>query len=62
MERRLLTHAELMAKVAAIDPLLIRAMDDVDNTLLEDFAAMSMAERIEWASATAQDLQQLKKV
>ncbi len=61
MERRLLTHAELMAKIADIDPLLIRAMDDVDETLLADFAALSMAERIEWASAISHDLELLKK-
>ena len=50
-----------MAKIADIDPLLIRAMDDVDETLLADFAALSMAERIEWASAISHDLELLKK-
>ncbi len=50
------TYSELKQKLQKIDPLLVEAIDDVDETLIEEFAALSLIERIRWASDGATTL------
>ncbi|MBN2525593.1 MAG: hypothetical protein JXR76_04305 [Deltaproteobacteria bacterium] len=50
-----------MKMVAAVDPLLVEAVNDVDTTLLDEFQKLSFAQKIEWASQSAEALSRFKK-
>jgi hypothetical protein len=60
METRTLTHDELLKKLEKLDPLLVAAIDEVDESLLTEFRTLSLEEKIERASLTAADLKQFK--
>ena len=49
-------YARLLDNLRAIDPLIVEAVDDVDETLLEEFKKLSFDERIARASETRQTL------
>jgi hypothetical protein len=61
VEEREPTFAELLERVAAVDPLLVEAMADVDTSLLEEFAKLSFEEKITWAVRAAEGARGFRK-
>ena len=59
MIKALLSHEELVEKIRKINPLLIQAIDDVDDTLLAEFQQLTIAERILRASETGDALESI---
>ncbi|MDJ0767054.1 MAG: hypothetical protein QNJ97_29030 [Myxococcota bacterium] len=48
-----LRYKQLIEKIEALDPLLVRAIDEVDETLIDEFKALSIDEKIRRASEGA---------
>ncbi len=46
--------------VRVLDPLLIDAIDECDEALMEEFGSLSIEEKIRWASEGAESLAALK--
>ncbi|MBN2343410.1 MAG: hypothetical protein JXX29_21065 [Deltaproteobacteria bacterium] len=61
MMQRLLSHEELMEKIKKLNPLLIQAIDEVDEALLAEFQQLTISERIRRASETADALEGFSK-
>ncbi len=55
------TYEELLEKIKALDPMLALAIDDVDETLIEEFERLSFHERIRRASESAETLAGFEK-
>ncbi|MFO8073468.1 MAG: hypothetical protein R6V85_16510 [Polyangia bacterium] len=54
-------YEELLAKLEALDPLLVEAIDEVDESLVEEFGRLSLEERVRRASEGARTLVGLEK-
>ena len=59
MLTRFLTHEELIEKIRKVNPLLVQAIDEVDETLLAEFQQLTIAERIRRASETGEALESI---
>lgn len=55
------TYEELLEKIKALDPAIAAAIDDVDETLIEEFKKLSLYERIRRASESADTLAGFRK-
>jgi hypothetical protein len=55
------TYEELLAKIIALDPTIAAAIDDVDETLIEEFKKLSFREKIRRASESAETLAGFEK-
>ena len=56
-----ITHEELLKKVEALNPLLIKAVDEVDVSLIEEFKKLSIEQRISRATGAAITLASIVK-
>jgi hypothetical protein len=53
--------APLLERLTRTHPLLVAAMNEVDETLLHEFAKLSFEEKIEWATQSADTLEAFRK-
>jgi len=56
MASRSTTYEALLAKIRDLDPLLVEAIDECDEGLLEAFGALPVSEKIRMASGAAEAL------
>lgn len=61
MGSRSQTYEALLEKIRALDPLLVEAIDDCDEGLIEEFKALSIDEKIRAASESAEALAAFRK-
>ncbi|MBN2529737.1 MAG: hypothetical protein JXR76_25325 [Deltaproteobacteria bacterium] len=61
MMTRLLSHEELLEKIRKLNPLLVQAIDEVDDSLLAEFKQLTIAERIVLASEAGIALESISR-
>ena len=61
MYTRCVDLAKIRAAVAAVDPLLVKAADEVDVTLIRRTLAMSVRERLDVATRTTRALTRFRR-
>ena len=59
MMMKLLSHEELIEKIRKTNPLLVQAIDEVDDSLLAEFQQLTIAERILRAGETGEALESI---